>query len=82
VNIFIYWKGAVVTPLYKNKGDKTDPNNYRGILVITPVAKLFEKIISEQITRYFEKNNLFFDGQHGFRQSYSCETALHDIISH
>ena len=29
----IEWKSAIVTPLYKNKGDKSDFNNYRGISV-------------------------------------------------
>ena len=40
------WKCSIVTPLYKNKGDKTDLNNYRGIYVLTPIAKLFEKCIT------------------------------------
>ena len=75
------WKSAVVTPLYKSKGVKHDLNNYRGISVIPPIAKLFEKIISKQITAHFENSNLFFDGQHGFRSGHSCETALHEIIS-
>ena len=30
---------------------------------------------------YFEINNLFFHGQHGFRGGYSCESALHELIS-
>jgi hypothetical protein len=29
----IEWKSAIVTPLYKNKGVKSDFNNYRGISV-------------------------------------------------
>jgi hypothetical protein len=37
------WKTAVVTPLYKNKGDRLDPNNYRGISVLPPIAKVFAK---------------------------------------
>ena len=30
---------------------------------------------------YFEINNLFFHGQHGFRTNHSCESALHELIS-
>jgi hypothetical protein len=70
-----------VTPLYKSKGDRSDLNNYRGISVLAPIAKLFEKCIAAQIFDYFESNKLFFVGQHGFRKNFSCETAMHEIIS-
>ena len=33
------------------------------------------------MTRYFDKNKLFYSGQHGFRRNHSCETALHELIS-
>ena len=31
--------------------------------------------------KYFNFNGLFFAGQHGFRASHSCESALHELIS-
>ena len=75
------WKSAVVTPLYKNKGSRADLNNYRAISVLPPIAKVFEKLLSSQITDYFETNKIFNSGQHGFRRGHSCETALHELIS-
>ncbi len=45
------------------------------------MSKLFEKLVAKQIFTYFEDNNLFYAGQHGFRKNASCETALQDIIS-
>jgi hypothetical protein len=75
------WKLALVTPLFKNKGNPEDVNNYRGISVLPPIAKLFEKIIANQIIIYFNINNLFNAGQFGFRANHSCESALHSIIS-
>ena len=75
------WKFAEITPLYKNKGVKTDLNNYRGISVLPPISKVFEKLLAKQITQYFNENKLFFEGQHGFRAGHSCETALHELIS-
>jgi hypothetical protein len=74
-------KRAIVTPLYKNKGSVTEIGNYRGISVLPPIAKLFEKVLANQIVCYFNKNKLLFKGQHGFREDHSCETALHEIIS-
>ena len=74
------WKIALVNPLFK-KNSRSDINNYRGISVLPPIVKLFEKILVVQITLYFEENNLFYSGQHSFRKGFSCETALHELIS-
>jgi len=63
------------TPLYKSKGIKTDLNNFRGLSVLPPLGKLFEKVLASQII--INMNNLFFNGQHGFRAVHSCESALH-----
>ena len=65
------WKFAMVTPLYKNKGDLSDFNNYRGISVLSPFAKLFERVIQRQILDYFNSNKLFHESQHGFRSGFS-----------
>ena len=75
------FKCAIVTPLYKGKGSKREINNYRGISVLPPLAKLFEKVLASQIFDYFESNKLFYAGQHGFRKGFSCETALHELLS-
>ena len=75
------WKTATVTPLYKRKGSNLDMDNYRGISVLVPFVKIFEKILAEQIVDYFSEHNLLFHGQHGFRADHSCETALHEILS-
>ena len=56
-------------------------NNYRGISILPPIAKIFERLLAEQMRLYFEINNLFFHGQHGFRTNHSCESALHELIS-
>jgi hypothetical protein len=33
------------------------------------------------ISDYFENNDIFYSGQHGFRKDMSSESALHDILS-
>ena len=75
------WKIAIVTPLYKRKGDDKDLNNYRGISVLPPLCKLVEKILGKQIRNHLIENKLLFAGQHGFISNHSCETALHELIS-
>ena len=74
------WKMALVNPLFK-KNSRSDINNYRSINILSVIAKLFEKILVSQITFYFEDNNIFYTGQHGFRKGFSCETELHELIS-
>ena len=74
------WKCAIVTPLYK-KGDMDSLNNYRGISVLAPFNKSFERILEKQIKDFFLSNKLFNKNQHGFRISHSCETALHEILN-
>ena len=72
---------AVVTPLYKNKGSTEEVNNYRGISVLPPIAKLFEKLLHKQISTYLNTNNILSNEQHGFRKNHSCESALHELLS-
>jgi hypothetical protein len=75
------WKMAIVTPIYKNKGSNEDMNNYRGISVISPIAKIFEKILALQIITYLNNHKILLKRHHGFRSEHSCETALHELLS-
>ncbi len=59
------WKCARVTPLFKG-GDPTDVNNYRPISIISVVAKIFEKLISYQLSHYVTQANILSPYQSGF----------------
>ena len=52
-------KVAKVLPLFK-KGGKDNPNNYGPIAILSPVSKVFEKIIRSRFTSFLVKNNFFF----------------------
>ena len=71
------WKLARVTPIFK-KGKKDDMDNYRLISVISVVAKIFEKLIFEQLYEYLHNNNLTAS-QSGFRSLHSTLTALIEV---
>ena len=62
------WKVAKVIPFFKN-GSKTDLNNYRPISVIPAAAKIFEKIIYDQLCNYLNANDLLTSCQSGFRST-------------
>ena len=74
------WKTARVSPIFK-KGKKNDPNNYRPISIIPAVAKIFEKVIFEQLYNYFNINRLLTHCQSGFRSLHSTLTALLEATS-
>ena len=70
---------ANVTPLFK-KGDRSKPNNYRPISLTSITSKIFEHILSSNIMKHLEANNILNGHQHGFRHGYSCETQLISLV--
>ena len=68
------WKCAKVIPLFK-EGNHSD-FNYRPISIVPIVAKVFERIIYDQVYSYVTENNLIFSQQYGFRSLHSTVTAL------
>ena len=46
-------KKAKVTPIFK-KGDKSDPNNYRPISVLPVISSIFERHISNCVSKFME----------------------------
>jgi len=74
------WASGMIIPIYKNKGSKTDPNNYRGITLLSCMAKLFTSIINKRLTIFIENNKLLNENQTGFRKGYS--TTDHCFLLH
>ena len=68
------WKESRVSPVYKS-GARNDPSNYRPISVIPVIAKIFEKIVYEQLYEYLNNYNLLTTCQSGFRSLHSTLTA-------
>ena len=78
------WTVGIIKPLYKNKGDINDANNYRGITLLSCLGKLFTSIINSRLYDYVTKENILGNEQVGFRPQYSTLDhifALH-VISH
>ena len=48
-------KRAQVTPLRK-KNDPMDKTNYRPVSILTVTSKIYEKILSQQLSAYFKKH--------------------------
>jgi hypothetical protein len=73
-------KKAFVVPIYKGKGQRTLADNFRPISLLPFISKLLERIIASRI------RNLTLDqldnNQHGFRNGYSCDTALTEFTNY
>lgn len=69
------WKCSKVIPLHK-KGDRSDLDNYRPISIIPVVAKVFERIIYNQVYKFLIDTKVLSNCQSGFRSLHSTVTAL------
>ena len=66
--------------MHKGK-ERDDMNNYRPISLISVIAKIFERLIYNQLYDYSSKNNLLSKYQSGFRPLHSTVTALLDATT-
>ena len=69
------FKVGRVTPIFKS-GEKEELNNYRPITVLPTIARIFEKLIYEQLYSYLVDNGLLGNQQWGFRSLHSTVLAL------
>ena len=67
-------------PIYKSEA-KNEMTNYRPISIISTVARIFEKLIYNQIYDYLNNHDLLTNSRHGFRPFQSTVTALLDITN-
>ena len=74
------WAIGCIRPLYKGKGSFDDPDNYRGITVLSCFGKLFTSVINLRIKAFLENNNLIGNEQAGFRSNNS--TTDHIFVLH
>ena len=76
------WSSAVIVPVFK-KGDRSEPNNYRDISLISCLCKLFTSILNERLLNWSVDNDIVTDAQFGFRPKMGTSeaiVALHSII--
>ena len=69
------WSKGTILPIYKNKGDVKDPDNYRGITILSCFGKLFTAVLNQRLNNYLESTGILIEEQAGFRKHYS--TANH-----
>src|SRR6476469_2024715 len=71
------WKLAKIIPIPKPNKDPGLGTSYRPITLLSPIAKIIEKIILLYITANIPNN----PHQHGFKTNHSTSTALHQLTN-
>lgn len=74
------WSTGIIIPIYK-KGDINDPNNYRGITLVSCFAKLFTSILNNRLKQWSSENDVITDAQFGFKSNHSTIDAIF-ILKH
>ena len=72
------WKKDNIVPAYK-KNDIQRLNNCRPISLLTICSKILEELISNEMFRFFIKNDLISQHQSGFKLRDSCINQLLSI---
>ena len=71
------WKMSEWTPVFK-KGDRQDAKNYRPITSLIAVDKIFELLLSNQVTSHCDKTLHYRIT--AYRKRHCCETTLIMLI--
>ena len=74
------WSKAVIIPLFK-KGDKNNPENYRGISLLSIVSKVFTSILNNRLTKWAEQEHKICEEQAGFRKNYGTSDHIFTLVS-
>ena len=63
-------------------GDRDNLNNYRPITVLPTSARVFEKLIYQQLCQFLDKYKILGKQQYGFRSLHSTAFALSQATNH
>ena len=63
------WNISSVVSVFKNVWERSTAKNYRLVILLTVVSKVFENLVNNRIVDHLEKCGLFSDFQYGFRSS-------------
>jgi hypothetical protein len=78
------WLVGIIKPIYKNKGDPNNLDNYREICLTSNMGKLLTSILNSRLSNLSDDIGLISGVQGGFRKGYSVQDRLfvmHSLIS-
>jgi len=76
----VSWGKSVIIPLHK-KGDDKNPDNYRGITLLSIVSKIFTRILNSRLYSWAEDTDKISSEQAGFRRGFSTIDHIFTLTS-
>ena len=70
-DIPLNFKHSIITPILKPNKNQHEPSSYRPICLTSTVGKIMERLITDRLAYYLEKNHLITNVQTGFRKGRS-----------
>lgn len=70
------WTKSIVVPIYKGKGERNCPGNYRPIYLNSCLGKIFERMINNRLMHIIEERKLINEHQFAFRKGKSTSDYL------
>jgi hypothetical protein len=67
------WRRSIIVPILK-KGDKSNPENYRGISLLNTCYKIYSRLLNEKLKKFTEQ--FLLECQNGFRKGRSCTDSI------
>ena len=69
------WGVGLIKPIHKS-GDRSVPNNYRGITLLNVMGKIFSTILNGRLRYWAELNGLLNESQFGFRPGHKTTDPI------
>ena len=77
------WTVGIITAIYKNKGSRSDPENYRGISLLSCLGKFFTAVLYKRLLKFSIENQILKGPQLGFvpgNRTSDAHMIIHNFI--
>ncbi len=77
------WTVGIITAIYKNKGSKSDAENYRGISLLSCLGKFFTAVLYNRLLKFSIENKILSPAQLGFvpgNRTSDAHLIIHNLV--
>ena len=77
------WTVGIITAIYKNKGSRSEPENYRGISLLSCLGKFFTAILYNRLLKFAIDNKILSPAKLGFmpgNRTSDAHVIIHNLV--